>query len=72
MIAHGPVSDHLAVGAMDFRSPQWHPGGEGPADENVVPDDATWRSTRPLSWGRYGQHVDVEVVVSGEGDRFLV
>ena len=61
VVPRGPEPDDLAVGAVDLRPPQRHPGrergvhlldrGEGPPGQDVVADDAaTCRSTRPLPW----------------------
>lgn len=83
MVAHGPVSDDFAVGAVDLRPPQRDPGGEGgvqlldggegPPGQDVVTDDVHLPLDPALALGPVGgQHVDVEVVVSGEGDRLRV
>lgn len=81
MVPCGPVPDHLTVGLVDLGPPPGHPGcergvhlldgGEGPPGEHVVADDQHLAFDAAFAGGAVGgQHVDVEVVVSGESDRF--
>ncbi|WP_435823969.1 hypothetical protein [Kitasatospora aureofaciens] len=83
MVTDRAQADDLAVGAVDPRAPQWHPGrergvelldgGERPARQDVVADDQHLALDPALAPGPVGgQHVDVEVVVAGERDRLGV
>lgn len=80
MVADLPQSDDLAVGAVDLGPPQRDPGGEGgvqfldggegPAGQDVVADGQDLALDPALPrWPVGGEHVGVEVVVSGERDR---
>lgn len=82
MVTGRPIVCGVPVCLVDPGSPLRHPGGEGgvhlldggqaPAGRDVVADDQDLALDPALAGGAVGgRHVDVEVVVAGEGGRPL-